>query len=82
MQTAANVPGAEVNDNELIAATAACSTMDEWTTALRTYPSTLGVTSISGDEVFSALVSTCDNAATAGKTTTVCNEAIAAGYMK
>lgn len=82
MQEAANVPGTEVNDNELVSASAACSSMDEWASALRRYPNTLGGASLNDDDAFSALVSTCNNAVTAGITTPVCDEATAAGYMQ
>ena len=82
MQKAADVPGAEVNDNELVSATAACSSLDEWASALRRYPKTLGGASLNDDDAFTALVSTCKNAITAGITTQVCDQATAAGYMQ
>lgn len=81
MGVAANVSLSKTNDAEFIAAAGACSTMDEWASALYSNPNALGLGGLTDTDVFSALVATCMNAKEAGNVTPVCTEAEAAGYL-
>lgn len=81
MSNAARVPLSQTNDAEFIATSTACSTMDEWASALRANPKALGVTSLTGSDIYYSLIATCSNAVAAGASAPMCAEADAAGYL-
>jgi hypothetical protein len=51
MAAAANVPGAMVNNNEIYVSLLACASVDEWGSALVSYPMAFGMTRVAAGEI-------------------------------
>lgn len=81
MKAAAEIPEEEAAAFEFSATVSACTTMDEWGSALRQYPGALGLETVADADIALGIELTCLQAATEGAITPLCTEARDAGYL-